>query len=162
SVAILTEPLAVAAKGVNEAEVLQAARLGPRNGDSPPRVLVTGLGPIAFAAVVICRARNWPVTVYGRDEPDSFRATLVPQFGATYLPQRSADFDRIDPAIDGFDLILECTGSEDVILHSAPALASCGVMVWLGSTRSPRPASQNVGRLVRDGLIRNNLFLGCV
>jgi hypothetical protein len=35
-------------------------------------------------------------------------------------------------------------------------------MVWLGSTRLPRPKSHNVERLMRDGLIRNHLHVGCV
>lgn len=163
SVAILTEPLAVAAKGVNEALLLQQARLEPGVWtESPPRVLVTGLGPIAFAALVMSQSRGWPTSVYGRDDPDAFRPGLVRELGGRYLWQREASFDPADVERDGYDLILECTGSEDVILLTAPALAGGGVMVWLGSTRHPQPASRTVGRLVRDGLIRNNIFLGCV
>ena len=53
--AVLTEPLAVSEKGVNEATV--AAR-GPGwatdawTTADPPRVLVTGMGPIGFTAVL--------------------------------------------------------------------------------------------------------------
>ena len=57
--AVFAEPLAVAEKGINEAHTLQRARLGETcwtgNG---PRVLVTGMGPIGFAAVIACVARN--------------------------------------------------------------------------------------------------------
>jgi len=35
-------------------------------------------------------------------------------------------------------------------------------MVWLGSARVPRPAPHNLDRLVRDSLLRNQLFVGCV
>jgi threonine dehydrogenase-like Zn-dependent dehydrogenase len=161
--AVFTEPQSVAEKAVNEALLLQRARLG-RSGwrTRPPRVLVTGLGPIAFAAVITCASHGWPTTVYGRDDREKFRADLVRRFGANYLPAEQADFDALDAERQGFDLVLECTGSEEVILSCARAMASCGVMVWLGSSRVPAKEQFNVARLIRDGLVRNHLFLGSV
>src|SRR5439155_8709944 len=49
--AVLTEPLTCAEKGCNEAAVLTRARLGEDawSASTPPRVLVTGMGPIGFA-----------------------------------------------------------------------------------------------------------------
>ena len=35
-------------------------------------------------------------------------------------------------------------------------------LVWLGSERLPKSKSFNVGGLMRDGLIRNQLIVGCV
>lgn len=161
-IAVFTEPLAVAEKGVNEAVALQRGRLG---GDAwrevPPRVLVTGLGPIAFAAVIAARVRNWPVTVYGRDAADSFRAELVARFDARYVAAETellpADVER-----DGYDLLLECTGSDEVLVTAARGVASCGVLVWLGSSRVPRPKPLNVALLMRDGILRNHVHVGTV
>lgn len=161
--AVLTEPLAVAAKGINEASVLQTARLGERVWlEHPPKVLVTGMGPIAFAALLMSRARGWQTAMLGRDDPSSPRVQVLREWGGEYLRQGAVNLDLEDPERDGFDLILECTGSEEVILSAGPILRSCGVMVWLGSRRDPKEQPQNFGRFVRDGLIRNNLFLGCV
>jgi threonine dehydrogenase-like Zn-dependent dehydrogenase len=159
-VAILTEPLSVVEKGANEALILQQARLSPDTWVSePPRVLVTGLGPIGFAGVLACVARGWPVWAYGRDPDDSFRATLVRQLGGHYLRELS---DISDLEHTGYDLVLECTGSDDVMLAAAGTMRSRAIMAWLGSERLPRPKSFNVGRLMRDGLIRNQLIVGCV
>lgn len=162
--AVLTEPLAVAEKGVNEALLLQRARLGEDVWSSvrPPRVLVTGMGPIGFAAVIACRARNWPVAMFGRDAEDTFRAELAQALGARYLPEGDVALEPADVEADGFDLILECTGAESVMVRSASALASCGVLIWLGSSRRPRPAELNVARLMRHGVLRNHLHVGCV
>jgi threonine dehydrogenase-like Zn-dependent dehydrogenase len=161
--AVLTEPVAVAAKGVNEALLLQQARLESDIWTTtPPRVLVTGMGPIAFAAALVARARQWPCAVYGRDPDDSPRARLTRDLGADYVHQDQFEVAPQTVERDGYDLILECTGAESVVLATAPALRSCGVMVWLGSRRNPQPTSCNLGRLIRDGLIRNNLFIGCV
>ncbi len=163
SVAVLTEPLSVAEKGVNEAVLLQQARLGATAwNERPPRVLVTGLGPIAFGAILACRCRGWPVSVWGRDGDDSFRAQLAQAWDAAYRPAAHFDFELADVERDGFDLILECTGADEVMVRSASALASRGVMAWLGSDRLPRPASRNVALLMRRAVVRNHLHLGSV
>jgi threonine dehydrogenase-like Zn-dependent dehydrogenase len=162
-VAVLAEPLAVSEKGVNEAIALQRGRLGPDAWtDPPPRVLVTGMGPIGFTAVMAALVRGWPVTLYGRDPVDSFRARLAQDFGARYLPNGERALEPPDVERDGYDLVLECTGSDEVMLASASALASCGVMVWLGSSRVPKPQTLNVQLLMRDGILRNHLHVGTV
>jgi threonine dehydrogenase-like Zn-dependent dehydrogenase len=161
--AVLTEPLAVAEKAVHEALAVQQGRLGGDAWVDPaPRVLVTGLGPIGFAAAAACLVRGWPTTVWGRDGDDTPRAQLAADLGAAYLPAAKADFGRIDAERQGYDLVLECTGSDAVMVDSARALASRGVMAWLGSTRQPRPQPLNVAQLMRDGLLRNHVHLGSV
>ena len=161
--AVFAEPLAVAEKGANEAHSLQQARLGEACWtESKPRVLVTGMGPIGFAAVLACVARGWPVTMYGRDADDTFRGRLAREFGANYVPHERIRFEQEEVEASGVDLVLECTGSDEVMLAASQLLRSCGIMVWLGSTRLPRPKSHNVGKLMRDGLIRNHLHVGSV
>jgi threonine dehydrogenase-like Zn-dependent dehydrogenase len=163
--AVFTEPLTCAEKGINEATVVQRARL---SGDAtwtktdPPRVLVTGMGPIGFAGVLAAAARGWPVTMVGRDQPDTFRTRLVERLGGHYLPMEASEVspDRVENA--GYDLLLECTGSDDVLLHATASLRSCGVIVWVGSDRVPQPEMRNVQKMVREGLLRNHIHIGCV
>jgi threonine dehydrogenase-like Zn-dependent dehydrogenase len=162
--AVLTEPLAVSEKGVNEALVLQQARLGSHAWavGNLPRVLVTGMGPIGFTAVLASIARGWPVTMLGRDEPDTFRAALVQRLGGRYQPMQRTEYQPASIEQDGYDLCLECTGSDEVMLQAARLVRSCGVIVWLGSLRVPQAGQHNVQRLMRDGLVRNHLYIGCV
>jgi threonine dehydrogenase-like Zn-dependent dehydrogenase len=162
--AVLVEPMTCGEKGINEATCLTRARLGAEawSGAAPPRVAVTGMGPIGFTAVLASRARGWPTTMLGRDEPTSFRARLAGRLGANYLPLASVESQMADVEREGYDLLLECTGSDHVLLAVSSAVRSCGVVVWLGSNRVPRPGSHNVDKLVRDGLLRNHLHIGCV
>jgi threonine dehydrogenase-like Zn-dependent dehydrogenase len=157
--AVLTEPLAIAEKGVNEAMLLQQARL-----EEPwtPHVLVTGMGPIGFTAVLASVARGWQVTMLGRDEPTTFRAQLVQRLGGRYQPLDQTGIAASDIERAGYDLLVECTGSDAVLLHAASLVRSCGAIVWLGSSRTPRPATLNLQRMMREGLLRNHLHLGCV
>jgi threonine dehydrogenase-like Zn-dependent dehydrogenase len=163
-VAVLAEPLAVSEKGINEAHLLTRARLGDDawSESAPPRVLVAGMGPIGFTAVLAAIARGWPVTMIGRDPSDTFRTRLVEQLGGRYVPLADVDFERDDVEETGYDLCLECTGSDDVMLLASRLVRSCGVIVWLGSSRVPRAKEHNVERLMRDGLTRNHLHIGSV
>jgi glucose 1-dehydrogenase len=162
--AVLAEPLSCSEKGINEATILQRARLGEAawNAADPPHLLVTGMGPIGFAAVLAAVARGWPVTMLGRDDPDSFRAQLVQGLGGRYRPLAAEPPKDFDIERDGYDLLLECTGSDEVLLQTSALVRSCGVIVWLGSDRVPKPAMHNVQKLVREGLLRNHVHIGCV
>lgn len=162
-VAILSEPMSVPEKACNEAILLQQARMGAETWvERPPRVLVTGMGPIAFCSIIACLVRGWPATMYGLDGPDTQRAELARAFGANYLPASEANFDPADVEAKGYDLVLECTGSEEVAVNTARLLASCGVMVWLGSQRRQKPQTLEFARMMRDGLLRNHIILGSV
>ena len=48
------------------------------------------------------------------------------------------------------------------MLDAAGLMRSCGIMVWLGSTRVPEPATLNVAELMRRSLLCNHLFVGTV
>jgi threonine dehydrogenase-like Zn-dependent dehydrogenase len=161
--AVLAEPLTCSEKGINEALVVQQARLKDAWTTShPPRVLVTGMGPIGFAAVIAAVARSWPVTMLGRDQPDSFRAQLVQRLGGHYLHLDASEVPADQIEDDGYDLLLECTGSDDVLLHAAASVRSCGVIVWLGSNRVPKAEPRNLQKMIREGLLRNHIHIGCV
>jgi glucose 1-dehydrogenase len=163
SVAVLAEPVAVVEKGVHEACRLQAARLGPSDPLCvAPRVLVTGLGPIAFAGIMSARRRGWKVTVYGRDSAESPRVELVHDFGGRYIREEDWVTEPGDLEEDGFDLLLECTGSDEVLARTSLSLASCGAAVWLGSSRQARPRQVNLAAMMRNGVIGNHLHLGSV
>jgi threonine dehydrogenase-like Zn-dependent dehydrogenase len=176
--AVLAEPLSIAEKAVNEATLLAHARLcheprAAREGhisrsEMPPvetwmpRVLVTGMGPIGFTAVLAAIARGWQVTMLGRDEPTTFRSRLVERLGGSYQQIDSVSMDVANVEREGYDLLLECTGNEAVMVQAADLVRSCGVVVWLGSSRRPQPTTVNLQRLMREGLLRNHIHLGCV
>ncbi|HEY1066511.1 MAG TPA: alcohol dehydrogenase catalytic domain-containing protein [Pirellulales bacterium] len=163
NVAVFAEPLSVCEKAINEAMLVQKGRLGPEDRSvTEPRVLVTGLGPIAFAGLIAAKARGWEVTVCGRDAHDTFRATLVERLGGKYVAQNEIVFDIKDAEREGWDLILECTGSDELYVASSAALAARGVIVVIGATRSPAPANLNISNMMLNMFMRNNIHLGTV
>jgi len=161
-IAVFTEPLSIAEKAANEAIALQQARLGDQVWSEAPRVLVTGMGPIGFAAIIAAVCRGWPVAMYGRDANDSARATLAKRLGAEYLPASTAPLAGDGSFRNGYDFILECTGAEQIMIEATEVLNARGVMAWLGADRTPRPMSLNVASAMRRGVIGNHLHLGSV
>ena len=107
-------------------------------------------------------ARGWPITMLGRDQPDTFRATLAQRFGMQYQRLSDAALQVSDLERDGVDLILECTGSDELMVRTTKVLRSCGVMVWLGSLKPERPPQLDVAGMMLHGLLNNHLHIGCV
>src|SRR4051812_8120981 len=85
-IAVLTEPFSVVEKAINEAMLLQKARLEhacPQPAHQ--RALVLGPGPIGFAAAFVCLAHGFDVTIGGRDEAGGEKAKFVESIGCTYI-----------------------------------------------------------------------------
>ena len=164
-IAVLSEPVSITEKAVREATQLARARL-PDVRKYQPRVLVTGQGPIAMAAVLTVRSRGWECVMLGREGPEEPRALLAADLGADYQPLSDwvQEHHEYNSAAEtrGFDLILECTGSERVMVNVASWLRALGTMVWVGAPWVPEKTSLPVGAMMRDAILRNQLFLGTV
>ncbi|MCA9268330.1 MAG: alcohol dehydrogenase catalytic domain-containing protein, partial [Planctomycetales bacterium] len=162
-VAVLTEPQSVAEKAFHEALAAQRARLGPDAWtDPPPRVLITGMGPIAFAGLLAAAARGWPATLLGRDAAGSPKVETALAWGGRYLHVNDFDAAPADLDRDGFDLLLECTGDERLLVEAAGARAPRGVSVWLAAARRQRETALDWGRFLRQSLVRNHIHIGSV
>lgn len=162
--AVLAEPFSVTEKAVHEALILQQARFDVSVWSAtPPRVLVTGMGPIGFSGLLSCLIRGWPATMLGRDDADSSRVEAAQKLGGKYLHLDEADYDPKDVDSTGYDLIIETTGNDTVMIRSAKLLASRGIMVWLASAGEPTDDFNfDLQTLMLDGFLRNQIFLGCV
>lgn len=155
---VLAEPIAVAEKAIREATSIQRGRLGSEAWSvTAPRVLVSGLGPIAFATLLVTRAQGWGVTLTALDSEDSKSASLVGAFGGDYF-----ELKRIETIAPEFDLVVECTGSEHVLLDAATKLAPCGVLAWLGCGFDMAKTENQFPRLMREGILGNHVLIGCV
>ena len=165
--AVFAEPQSIAEKGVHEAIALQRGRSADHDIErKAPRVLVTGQGPIAFAAVIASLARGWNVTMVGRDSSAHSRTKFAMDLGAhtcVWTDLAPPDgFWREEVEESGWDLILECTGSDDAMVHAASHLRAMGVLVWLGAERSPRSKQLPWSAMMRDAILRNHVIVGVV
>lgn len=126
--AALTEPLAVALRGVTRSRA-----------EPGKRVLVTGAGPIGMLTVAVLRAFGIDdITV---SEPGERRQALAKELGAAVvnpqeLVQPQLPTDLVD---EPFDAAIECSGRAEAVSAALSQLGRAGVLVLSGTgIKQPR------------------------
>jgi threonine dehydrogenase-like Zn-dependent dehydrogenase len=163
---VLTEPLSVAEKKIDEAVRLQLARL-PDALATPDwlhgrHCLVAGLGPIGLLAALALQLRG--AKVFGLDIVDagSIRAQWLTAIGGQYVDARKVPANRVNEMLGPMELIIEATGIAALEFNLLDALALNGVYVLTGIPGGHRPieiaGSELISRLVLD----NRVMVGSV
>ncbi|HKB80836.1 MAG TPA: glucose 1-dehydrogenase [Thermoanaerobaculia bacterium] len=163
---VLTEPMSVAGKAIDEAVRVQAGRLpdavASPNWLSGRRCLVAGLGPIGLLAALALRLRG--AEVHGLDvvDPTSARPRWLEKIGGTYLDARKVDPDQLGETFGMFALIFDATGVAPVEFNVLDALDINGVYVLTGIPGGDRPIELPGATLIRQLVLRNQVMLGSV
>lgn len=166
AIGVLTEPLSVAEKAIDEAVRLQVARL-PDAPATPDwifgrRCLVAGLGPIGLLAAMVLRLRG--AEVYGLDIVDA--STGRPQWlagiGGHYVDGRQVPPDRMDDVLGPMDLVLEATGVPGLAFSLLEALAPSGVYMLTGIPGGNRSLQIPGAELIRRLVLDNQVMAGSV
>jgi threonine dehydrogenase-like Zn-dependent dehydrogenase len=162
---VLTEPLSVVEKAVDEA--LRVLRRRPDVAATPDwlfgrRCLVAGLGPIGLLGAMVLRLRG--AEVYGLDvvDADSARPRWLSGIGGHYLDGRQTPASAIDEHVGTMDLILEATGIASLEFNLLDALAVNGVYVLTGIPGGDRPLNVHGAALIRQLVLQNQAMLGSV
>lgn len=166
SVGVLSEPLSVAEKAIDEALSLQTARL-PDAPATPAwlhgrRCLVAGLGPIGLLAALALRLRG--AEVYGLDivDADTNRPQWLAGIGGKYIDGRKVPPEKVDEQLGAMDLIFESTGVASLEFTLLDALAINGVYVLTGIPGGSRPLDIHGAELIRRLVLKNQVMLGSV
>ncbi|MGD0265029.1 MAG: glucose 1-dehydrogenase [Candidatus Methylomirabilota bacterium] len=166
SVGVLSEPLSVAEKAIDEAVRVQSARLpdAPATPDwlHGRRCLVAGLGPIGLLAAMALRLRG--AEVYGLDVVDA--ETARPQWlagiGGRYVDARQVPVDRMAAVLGPVEMILEATGVASLEFNLLDALAPDGIYVLTGIPGGNRPLEVPGAELIRRMVLGNQVMVGSV
>jgi threonine dehydrogenase-like Zn-dependent dehydrogenase len=165
-VGVLTEPLSVAEKAIDEAVRIQSSRL-PAAAARPDwlygrRCLVAGLGPIGLLAALSLRLRG--AEVFGIDivDPDSARPQWLARIGGTYVDGRRVPPERVEQALGGMELVFEATGVAALEFDLLDTLAPNGIYVLTGIPGGDRPVQLQAAQLIRRLVLGNQLMVGSV
>jgi glucose 1-dehydrogenase len=166
AVGVLTEPLSVAEKAIDEAVRLQAARL-PSAAATPDwlrgrRCLVAGLGPIGLLAAMALALRGAQVLGIDIVDADSARPRWLQHIGGTYVDARQVPPDKVEGALGDMDLVFEATGVAALEFNLLDALGVNGVYVLTGIPGGSRPLQIRGAELVRRLVLDNQVMLGSV
>ena len=164
SIGVLTEPLSVAEKAIDEAVRLQTARL-PDAGATPHwlcgrRCLVAGLGPIGLLAAMTLRLRGADVAGLDVVEADTARPQWLAAIGGEYLDGRGGLEKGLGSRT--FDVILDATGIAPLEFNLIDALGMNGVYILTGIPAGERPIEVPGAELIRRLVLRNQVMFGSV
>jgi glucose 1-dehydrogenase len=166
SIGVLTEPMSVAQKAIDEALQIQAARL-PEARDAQAwlrnrPVLIAGLGPIGLLAALALRLRGAAVLGLDVVAPTSARAAFLTRIGGTYVGGPHARADALGAHFGKIALIFEATGVAALEFDLLAALGPDGVYVLTGIPGGDRPLTLDGANLMRQLVLRNQVMVGSV
>ena len=165
-IGVLTEPMSVAAKAIDEALKVQKERLKDFDDIGKwlhgKKVLVAGIGAIGLLAAFSLRLRG--AEVYGLDvvDEDSLRPQILKEIGGIYIDGREIQTTNIDIKIGEMDFIFEAAGIAKLQFELIDALGINGIYVATGIPGGNRPVSVNGPDLMRQMVLKNQILLGSV
>jgi threonine dehydrogenase-like Zn-dependent dehydrogenase len=167
SIGVLTEPLTIVEKAIDEAVALQVNRL-PDSSTSPNwlyrrKCLVAGLGPVGLLAAMVLRLRGAEVLGLDIVDADSARPKWLTAIGGRYVDGRQVHADRIAAEYGGgVDLIVEAAGIPQVEFDLLQALGVNGVYALTGIPGQGPPLTLPAGAFIRNLVLRNQVMIGSV
>ena len=165
-IGVLTEPMSVASKAIDESLQIQQARLGSfsknKNWLEGKKALVAGLGPIGLMAAFALRLRGAEVIGLDIVDENSLRSELLRQIGGVYIDGRKVKVADIDTKYGEADFVFEATGIANLQLQLIDALAVNGIYVATGIPGGNRPLNLPAGNLMKQLVLKNQVILGSV
>lgn len=166
-VAVLTEPLSIAEKGVRQYLAIQRRLpwLAAADGEEilgGCRAVVLGGGPIGLLGAMLLRLHGATTVVYSRTEPPAPEADVTRAIGAEYVSSERESFDDVAARLGGVDLVYEATGAAALMFEVLPELGTNAVFV---ATGVPAPAGRtNVAAdaVMHRLVLANQVLVGTV
>lgn len=165
-VGVLTEPMSVAAKAIDEASIIQQARLKGFDNETEwfkgKKALIAGIGPIGLMAAFALRLRGADVIGMDIVDESSLRPQILKQIGGHYVDGRKVQTTDLDDVCGESDFVFEATGIAKLQIQLLDALAINGIYVVTGIPAGDRPMTINAGTLLQQLVLKNQILLGSV
>ncbi len=165
TVGVLTEPLSVIEKAIEEAQAIQAARLPQVKANSwfiGKRTLVAGLGPIGLLAAIVLRLRGAEVIGLDIVDENTKRPQILKKLGGIYVDGRKIETSLLDDHFGQIDFILEATGVAELGFQLIDALGVNGIYVMTGIPHGDRPVCITGAEMMKQLVLMNQIILGSV
>jgi threonine dehydrogenase-like Zn-dependent dehydrogenase len=158
-VAVLTEPLSIAAKAAEQGAAIQQRLPWER-----PRVrgLVLGAGPVGLLGALSMVVGGFDTFVYSREPTTGERAKIASNLGATYVSGSEVPLEKFAEKVGAMDVIYEAVGISSVGFDALGALGPNGLLVFTGVPAPGKPRPVDTDTLMRDLVLKNQLLFGTV
>lgn len=167
--AVLTEPLAVGEKFIEQARQIQrrvplsrwTEQADQEDWAAGLRFAIGGAGPIGVLVTLALRCHGAEVHVLDRAPADGAKARLVQALGASYHCSDGADLEHLTSALGHIDCAVEAAGSAQLCTALWRALGRNGIMAVVGGPGGPH-AAVHPAMLFGQALGKNQALVGTV
>ena len=165
-IGVLTEPMSVAVKAIDEASTIQQQRLKDFEKEDNwfygKKALIAGIGPIGLMAAFALRLRGAQVIGMDVVDEDSLRPGILKQIGGTYVDGRKVDITNFDDQCGEVDFVFEATGIAKLQIELIDTLGMNGIYVITGIPSGERPLSIPAASLMKQLVLKNQVVVGSV
>lgn len=152
AVSVLLEPASVCAKTLKRISMARQALFGtPRSR----KVLVLGAGPIGILTALFALLEGSDVWVESLEDPESSPAQVLQDADVKYATAGTLE------AV-GFDTLIDCTGHPTAMLEHLHHLGHNSIIAIVGAAPCGKKQKVDMGRLLTDAALKNQVFLGIV
>lgn len=173
--AVITEPMSIVEKGVQQIRVIQS-RLPwscphPEHTFDKPQwggckiALVVGAGPLGLMAIALLRMAGAVVYTCDIVADDSPKITLAHHMGAGYLDARTKSAGELmeaGAAEGNLDIIFEASGAADTAVQLIRNMSRSSIYVMTGIPREETLMQVDAAQFVRQVVRYNQVVVGSV
>jgi threonine dehydrogenase-like Zn-dependent dehydrogenase len=158
-VAVLIEPLTVAAKAAEQALSTESRFPWER---VRTRILALGAGPVGLLGALAARVNGQETCVYSLEPASDPRAQIARGFGATYVSGQDMTLAELGRTYGPFDMIFEAVGVSSVAFEAMQALAPNGMCVLTGMPTPGKLREIDSDAIMRNLVLKNQMVFGVV
>lgn len=164
SIGVLTEPLTIAEKALNQIQGIQSRfpwecqHKNCANHDA----VVLGAGPVGLLGAMTLINQDYHTVVYSREALDSTHAKIATDIGARYVSSENTSIQALGETIKNIDLVFEATGVPSVSFQMMDILGINGIFALTGIPRDAGLMSAALGTLMRNIVLKNQDIVGSV
>lgn len=165
-IAVLTEPMSVVEKAIQETSAVQMARLPYLKKDAEwlagKKVVVAGLGPIGLLASIVLTLKGATVLGLDRSPEGGLRAQILKQMGGIFVNDLNLDFARFQKEHPDISFILDAAGVAQLDFSLIDILGINGALVLTGVPGDERLISISGSQIMRQLVLKNQVIIGSV
>ncbi|HZU26002.1 MAG TPA: glucose 1-dehydrogenase [Bryobacteraceae bacterium] len=168
-VAVLTEPLTIAEKGLEQLWQIQQrlpwacpTEAGSKGPGSCHHAVVLGAGPVGLLGAMALQLYGFSVTVYSRITPHDPGDEVVRAIGARFVNSNDVTVEEMARQVGQIDVVYEATGASRLSFDVIAQLGNNAVFIFTGVPGLHGPIEVPTDVIMRDMVLKNQLIFGTV
>lgn len=166
-VAVMTEPLTIAEKGLQQVwQVQKRLPWASSIPGKPPghglKAVVLGAGPIGILGTMALLVRGFDTYVYSRSKAPNVKSDLVNSLGAKYISSLEVTPAQLAEQVGNIDLVYEAVGGSRVSFDVMEVLGVNGIFVFTGIPAPGKKIEIDGEQLMRNIVLKNQAIVGTV